>query len=122
MAEGREYISHPDELGEINISEDVLATIAGAAALDTEGVSALGAGIGSDLSNPASRKNLAKAVHLTVAECNVVVDILLMVNYGYAVADVAKAVQDAVIAAVENTSGLRVSAVNVTVTGISFAK
>ena len=122
MAEGREYISHPDELGEINISEDVLATIAGAAALDTEGVSALGAGIGGDLSNPASRKNLAKAVHLTVSEDTVVVDILILVAYGYAVADVAKAVQDAVATAVENTSGLRVSAVNVTVAGISFVK
>ena len=122
MAEGREYISHPDELGEINISEDVLATIAGAAALDTEGVSALGAGIGNDLSNSASRKNLTKAVHLTVTESTVVVDVLLMVMYGYAVADVAKAVQDAVVTAVESTSGLHVSAVNVTITGISFVK
>lgn len=122
MAEGREYISHPDELGEINISEDVLATIAGAAALDTEGVSALGGGIGNDLSNPTSRKNLTKAVHLTVSEGMVVVDVLLMVAYGYAVTDVAKAVQDAVITAVESTSGLHVSAVNVTITGVSFVK
>lgn len=122
MAEGREYISHPDELGEINISEDVLATIAAAAALDTEGVSALGAGVGSDLSNPAARKNLSKAVRLAVTEETVDVDVILLVAYGYAVADVAKSVQDAVIAAVENTSGLHVANVNVTVTGVSFVK
>lgn len=122
MAEGREYISHPDELGEINISEDVLATIAAAAALDTEGVSALGAGVGNDLSNPAARKNLTKAVHLTVAEETVNIDVILLVAYGYAVTEVAKAAQDAVVAAVENTSGLHVSSVNVTVTGVSFVK
>ena len=122
MAEGREYISHPDELGEISISEDVLATIAAAAALDTEGVSALGAGIGNDLSNPAARKNLTKAVHLDVNEDQVVVDLVLLVTYGYAVTDVAKTVQDAVVAAVENTSGLHVASVNVAVTGVSFQK
>ena len=122
MAEGREYISHPDELGEISISEDVLATIAAAAALDTEGVSALGAGVGNDLSNPAARKNLTKAIRLDVKEDLVVVDIVLLVTYGYAVTDVAKAVQDAVMAAVENTSGLHVAGVNVAVTGVSFQK
>ncbi len=122
MAEGREYISHPEELGIIHISEDVLATIAGAAALDTEGVSALGNGIGADLSNPASRKNLTRAVQLTVTEECVVADVQILVAYGYAVKEVAAAVQDAVVNAVENTSGLRVAAVNVTVSGVSFVK
>ena len=122
MAEGREYISHPEELGIIHISKDVLATIAGAAALDTEGVSALGNGIGADLSNPASRKNLTRAVQLTVTEECVVADVQILVAYGYAVKEVAAAVQDAVVNAVENTSGLRVAAVNVTVSGVSFVK
>lgn len=122
MAEGREYISHPDELGEINISEEVLATIAAAAVLETEGVSALGAGVGKDISNPAALKSLARAVSIDVKEENIIIDITLLVTYGYAVAEVAKAVQDAVISAVENTSGLHVSAVNVSVTGVSFAR
>ena len=122
MAEGREYISRPDEMGEINISEEVLAMIAAAAALDVEGVSALGSGLGSDLSNVTTRKSLAKAVRLSVEEDKVTVDIALLVSYGYAVTDVAKAVQDAVISAVENTSGLHVASVNVSVTGVTFHK
>lgn len=122
MAEGREYISRPDEMGEINISEEVLAMIAAAAALDVEGVSALGAGLGSDMSNSATRKSLSKAVRLSVDEDRVTVDIALLVSYGCAVTDVAKSVQDAVISAVENTSGLHVSCVNVSVTGVTFHK
>ncbi len=122
MAEGREYISRPDEMGEINISEEVLAMIAAAAALDVEGVSALGAGLGSDLSNVTTRKSLGKAVRLSVEEDKVTVDVALLVSYGYAVTDVAKAVQDAVISSVENTSGLHVSSVNVSVTGVTFHK
>ncbi len=38
MADGKEYISCPDELGSIHISEDVLAVTAAAAALEVEGV------------------------------------------------------------------------------------
>ena len=38
MGDGKEYISRPDELGNIHISEDVLAVIAAAAATEVEGV------------------------------------------------------------------------------------
>lgn len=120
MAESREYISRPDEMGEINISEEVLAMIAAAAALEVEGVSALGSGVGGDMANVATRKGLSKAVRLAVDEDKVDVDLALLVNYGSAVPDVARAVQDAVIGAVENTSGLRVASVNVSVTGVTF--
>ena len=34
MADGKEYVSRPDELGNIQISEEVLAVIAAAAAMD----------------------------------------------------------------------------------------
>jgi uncharacterized alkaline shock family protein YloU len=122
MSEGREYISRPDEMGKINISEEVLAMIAAAAALEVEGVSALGAGAGGDMSNVATRKGLSKTVHLSVNEDKVDVDISLLVSYGTAVPEVARAVQDAVMGAVENTSGLQVSSVNVSVTGVTFQK
>ena len=49
MSEMKEYISRADELGNIHISEDVLAVIAAAAALEVEGVSALAANLGSDI-------------------------------------------------------------------------
>ena len=119
MAEGRDYISRPGELGDINISEEVLAMIAAAAALEVEGVSALGSGVGGDMA-AANKKGLAKAIHLSVEEDQVTVEIALLVAYGYAVPTVARAVQDAIISAVENTSGLHVACVNVSVTGVIF--
>jgi uncharacterized alkaline shock family protein YloU len=122
MSEGREYISRPDEMGKINISEEVLAMIAAAAALEVEGVSALGAGVGGDMASAVTRKGLSKTVHLSVNEDKVDVDISLLVSYGSAVPEVARAVQDAVCSAVENTSGLQVSSVNVSVTGVTFQK
>ena len=63
MAEGKEYISCPDELGSIHISEDVLAVTAAAAALEVEGVSSL--------TNP-SKKNSTRGIHVKLEEEQVV--------------------------------------------------
>jgi len=122
MSEIKGYISRPGEMGDVNISEEVLAMIAAAAALDVEGVSALGSGVGSDAAAAVTKKNLAKAVRLTVEEDRVTVDIALLVSYGSAVPSVARSVQDTIASAVENTSGLHVDQVNVAVTGVTFQK
>ncbi len=122
MAEGKEYISHESELGSVSISEEVLAIIAAAAAVDVEGVSSLGSGLSSEGTATANRKALTKGVRLEVEDERVTVDLSILVRYGYVVTDVAKGVQDAVFSAVENTSGLEVSQVNVTVVGVTFQK
>lgn len=122
MSESKEYISRQEELGSINISEEVLAAIAGAAALEVEGVGALGSGLGSDVAALVSRKALSKGVHLSVENDEVTVTVAILVRYGHVVPQVAGAVQDAVKSALENTSGLRVAGVNVTVAGVDFAK
>ena len=121
MAEGKEYISCPDELGCIHISEDVLAVTAAVAALEAEGVGGLAGNLGSDLAEIfRGRKNLSRGVRVDVAEQAVTVDVSILVKYGSSVQEVAKAVQDNVFAAIENTSGFKVEAGNVQVTGVVF--
>ena len=121
MSEMKEYISRADELGNIHISEDVLAVIAAASALEVEGVHSLAANLGSDLAELlGGKKNLAKGIRIQVAEQAVTVDISIIVKYGYLIPDVAKAVQDAVSSSVESMSSLTVAAVNVNVSGISL--
>ena len=121
MADAKEYVSRPDELGNIHISEDVLAVIAAAAALEVEGVGSLAANLGTDLAELfGGKKNIAKGIHITVEEESVRVDVALLVKYGYTIPDVAREVQEAVYSAIENTSGLTVECVNVQVSGIAF--
>ena len=123
MADNKEYISHGEDLGSISISEEVLAVIAGAAALDVEGVGALGSPLNGDAASVVNnRKSLAKGIRLAVEGESVAVDVTILVKYGYGVTDVAKAVQENVFNAVESTSGLSVTAVNVTVSGVTFQK
>jgi len=122
MAESKEYISREEELGNINISEEVLSSIAAAAALDVEGVAGLSAGAGNDATAAVSRKSLAKSIRLSMENDEVCVGVAVMVKYGHVVTDVAKEVQETVKSAVENTSGLSVVCVNVTVAGVTFGK
>lgn len=122
MAENKEYISREEELGSINISEEVLSAIAGAAALEVEGVAGLGAGVGTDAATMVNRKALSRSVRLDMENDEVVVGIAVLVKYDYVVPDVAKEVQEVVKSALENTTGLNVVCVNVTVSGVAFAK
>ncbi len=121
MAEMREYITCPDELGSIHISEEVLAVTAAAAALDVEGVGGLAANLGSDIAELlAGKKNLSKGVRVAVSEDKVTVDISVLVRYGFSVQKSARAVQDGVADAITNASGLSVETVNVHVVGVTF--
>ena len=68
MSENKEYVSRSDELGNIHISEEVLAAITAAAALEVEGVSGLAANLGSDIAELLGKKNLAKGVHVKMED------------------------------------------------------
>ena len=76
MAENKEYITQQENTGSILISEDVVASIATAATLETEGVSAMLSAAGGDLKP--SRKMSAKGVviepeddGLRIVNCNI---------------------------------------------------
>ena len=110
MSDSKDYVSRADELGNIHISEEVLAAIS-AAALEVEGVSSLGS---------QGKKNPARAVHIKLEEEKVVVSMSVLMAYGHTIPEMGKAIQEAVKVAIESMTGLEVSAVNVSVGGIVF--
>ena len=122
MGEGKEYVSRSDELGNIHISEEVLAVIAAAAVLEVEGIGGLAANLGTDLAELLGKKNLSRGIRIQVEADHVMVDLGILVKYGFTIPDVARAVQEAVAGSIEATSGLAVAAVNVTVGGVVFEK
>ena len=122
MSENRDYISYPDEMGTIHIADEVLAVVAASAALEVEGVSSLAANLSSDLAELMGKKVYSKGVRLLVSNAQVMVEISILIQYGYVIPDVARKVQQAVMTAVTNTSGMEVSRVNIQVAGISFRR
>lgn len=122
MGEGREYVSRPDEMGNIHISEEVLAVIAAAAAQEVDGVSSLAGGLTGDLAELVAGKKLNRGINIQVNEDTVNIRIAVLVKYGHVIPDVGRAVQESVVSAVENTTGLKVESVNVHVAGVTFPR
>ena len=120
MSDSKEYVSRSDELGNIHISEEVLAAISAAAALEVEGVSGLAANLGSDIAELLGKKNLAKGVRVQMEDEKVTVDLSILMAYGHTIPEVGRAVQDGVKNAVESMTGLEIAAVNVNVGGVTF--
>lgn len=116
MTERRER----NELGDIRIANEVVAVIAGLAAVEVEGVAGMSGGIAGGIAELLGRKNLAKGVKVEVGEAQAAVDLFVVVDYGVRIPDVAWQVQDNVKRAIETMTGLEVVEVNVHVQGVHF--
>ncbi len=120
MGENKDYITYPDEKGNINIAEEVVAVIAANAAADTEGVAALSNIPGKEIQDLWGKKGGAKGVRLVNDENGLTVDVYLLVAMGVSVNKVGTAVQQNVTTAVESTTGITVREVNVHIGGVQL--
>ena len=113
---------NPD--GTVSFATDVVATIAGLAATEVEGVASMSSPA-SGLADMFSRKttrNFTKGVRIDLDDNQVTADITIVVEYGSPVPDVARGIQENVKKAIETMTGLTVHSVDVHVSGISFER
>lgn len=108
--------------GTIRIANDVVATIAGLAATDVEGIAGMSGGIAGGITEMLGRKNLTKGVKVEINDTEAVVDLYIVVNYGSAIPTVAENAQNSVQSAVETMTGLKCAAINIHVQGVTFPK
>lgn len=106
-------------LGRIDISEEVIATIAGAAAIECYGLVGMASKKSSDkFTELLGRENLAKGVVVSIHGDEVIVDLYIIVGYGVKISEVASNVMERVRYTTENLTGLKVAQVNVNVQGV----
>lgn len=110
--------------GTVSFATEVVATIAGLAATEVDGVASMispSSGL-ADMFTRKSNRNLTKGVRIDLEDNRVSVDVTITVDYGSPIPDVAKNIQENVKKAIETMSGLDVKNVDVHVTGISFER
>lgn len=113
-------MSELTQSGLIRISDDVVATIAGLAALETPGIAAMSGGISEGLAKRLSGKNVQKGVGVEVGQLEAAIDLRVIVQYGTNIQEVCRDLQANVREAVANMTGLDVVEVNVKVEGVAF--
>ena len=103
-----------NKFGQVKISNEVVATIAGLAALEVEGVE----------TNTTFTDKILKnnGVKIQIEEEEVNLDITVVIEYGLSIPEIALKVQENVKNTVETMTGLKVSQVNIHAQGISFKK
>ncbi|BDF58459.1 hypothetical protein CE91St36_12760 [Christensenellaceae bacterium] len=106
--------------GTITFANEVIATIAGLAAVDVPGVAGMSGGFVDGITELVGRKNLSKGIKVEVGTEEVAVDIAIVVEYGTPVPEIAQNIQMSVMKAIETMTGLKVVEVNINVQGIKF--
>ena len=111
-------IKEDENLGEVKIADEVVAIIAGLAAMEVDGVASMSGNATRELISKLGMKSLSKGVKVDVLEGIVTVSLKLNLKYGYNVMHICQKVQEKVKAAIENMTGLTVADVNIRIAGV----
>lgn len=115
-------IQGTEKVGQVQIADEVVAIIAGLAAIEVEGIAGMAGNFTGDLVEILGIKNLSKGVTVAVGNEDVAVDLDIVIQFGVKIPEVAKAVQQKVKNSIETMTGLTVTEVNLHITGIHFEK
>ena len=110
--------------GTVSFATEVIATIAGLAATEVDGVASMSSQASgfAEMFARKNNRNFTKGVRIDLNGSEVTVDITIVVDYGSPVPDVARNIQENVKKAIETMAGLEVHSVDIHVSGISFER
>lgn len=114
-----EEVNEIEENG-IKIADDVVATIAGKAALEVKGVYSMAGGFAGGISEVFGKKTYTKGIKVDNTEKGLKIDVNIIVEYGARIPDVAYEIQNRVKKAIENMTGLNIDEVNVHIQGVNI--
>ena len=115
-------MQNEENIGSVKIADDVVAIIAGIAATEVKGVTAMSGNATNEFMSMVGVKNLKKGVKVDVIDNVVEVDLALIMEYGYNIPATSQKVQEKVKNAIENMTGLEVADVNIRISGINMEK
>lgn len=124
LAQGEKYMEKEahiqnTDIGNIHISEEVIAVIAGIAATEGPEVYSLVGNITNEIVSKMGIKSLSKGIKVDMAEDTVTISVTLNLVYGYNIPKTCQAIQERIIQSVESMTGMSVAEVNVNVNDIT---
>jgi uncharacterized alkaline shock family protein YloU len=108
------------QLGHIDVSVEVIETLAGGAAMDCYGLVGMASRkqLKDGLSELLGRDNFSKGVVVREDEEGIHIDMYIIISYGTKISEVAHNVQSKVSYTLEQSLGIQVASVNVFVQGV----
>jgi len=110
-----------NNIGKIHIADEVVATIAGTAALEIDGVGGMD-GVRPDIASYFGKRVMSKGIKVKTTNGQTAISIKLHIKQGYHIPEISQKVQENVKIAVEVMTGLDVTEVNILVGGLVVEK
>ncbi|MCK5812553.1 MAG: Asp23/Gls24 family envelope stress response protein [Clostridiales bacterium] len=119
---GMTTLNQEENLGKLKVNDEVIAIIAGLAAVEVDGVYSMSGGLTGGIAEVLGIKNLSKGIKVDVKGEKVEVNIYIIANFGARIPDVAWNIQETVKKVVEKMTGMNIIEVNIHVQGINIPK
>lgn len=112
-----------NELGSINIDENVIATLAGVSAMESYGIVGMASKNAADgLFELLKWDHLSRGIRVYQSDNGINIDLHVILEYGIKISVVAENIIERVKFNVENLTGIKIDKVNVHVEGIRVQK
>ena len=111
-------LKEEENVGVVQIADDVVAMIASLAAAEVEGVNVMSGNISNERMSKVGVKKLTKGVKVVVSEDTVKVSIAIVMDYDYNIPATCQQIQNKVKNAIENMTGLNCTDVNIRIVSI----
>lgn len=116
-------IEYKTPLGSVSISDEVVAVLAGSAALECYGLVGMSSrNLKDGIADILGRENLSRGVEVRQEGDVLHIDLHIIVSYGTKITEVARSVQNKVKYVLNEIVGLRVDVVNIYVQGVRVAR
>ena len=113
-----------NEFGHVSISDDVIASVAGGAAVSCYGIIGMASKnqVKDGITEILRKENYAKGIKVKKGEDKLVIDLYIIVMYGTKISEIANNVQSSVKYQIEKTLGVKVDEINIYIQGIKVNK
>ena len=120
MEKSTYVLDNGEGFGTVKIANDVVAMIAGLAATEVSGVSAMVGNITNEFMGKVGMKKQTKGVKIDILDGNVSVELAVTLEYGFNIPTTCNKVQEKVKNAIETMTGFTVSDVNIRIVGVKM--
>ena len=118
--QGLEMDDQDTRLGKVEIAPEVIEVIAGIAAAEIEGVAAMRGNFATGVAERLGRKSHGKGVKVDLTDQGIVLDVFVVIAYGYSIPYVAQQIQENIRQELHNMTALEAEKINIHVVGIQF--
>lgn len=122
MEKSTYMLENGEGFGTVKIANDVVAMIAGLAATEVDGVSAMAGNITNEFMGKVGMKKPTKGVKVDIIDKTVSVELAVNLDYGFNILTTCNKVQEKVKNAIETMTGLEVADVNIRIVGINMVE